>query len=166
MTETTQYHPLPQPEEVPLREREDAMGAYLMMFAAMGAGLPLPVINLIAAVIYYYINKSNSRFVNFHSYQAMLSQFPTSIMNAIATFWTIRIIISDDWYLTDTFKGYVIMVIIANLLYIIFSIIAAIKARKGRFYYFMFFGKLAYHKTYAVRDEQQKAAIVNMPPKM
>jgi len=166
MEETTEYHPLPQPEEVPLREREDAMGAYLMMFAAMGAGLPLPIINLIAAVIYYYINKSNSRFVNFHSYQAMISQFPTSIMNAVGTFWAIRIAISDDWELNNVFIGYVIMVVIANLLYIIFSIIAAIKARKGRFYYFMLFGKLAYHKTYAVQNEQQKAAIVNMPPKM
>jgi uncharacterized Tic20 family protein len=165
MAESTQYHPLPQPEEVPLREKEDAMGAYLMMFAAMGAGLPLPVINLIAAVIYYYINRSNSRFVNFHSYQAMISQFPTSIMNAVGTFWGLRIIFSEEWYLTDAFKGYVVMVIIANLLYIIFSIIAAVKARKGQFYYFMFFGKLAYHKTYAIREEQAKA-VVNTPPKM
>jgi uncharacterized Tic20 family protein len=162
----TQYHPLPQPEEVTIREKEDAMGAYLMMFAALGAGLPLPIINLIAAVIYYFINKSNSRFVNFHSYQSMMSQLPTSLLNAIAIFWGFRIIASEELHLNDAFKGYVIMVVIANLLYIIFSIIAAIKARKGRFYYFMFFGKLAYHKMYAVRDEEQKAEIVNTPPRM
>jgi uncharacterized Tic20 family protein len=162
-----QYHPLPQPEEVTIREKEDAMGAYLMMFAAMGAGLPLPIINLIAAIIYYFVNRSNSRFVNFHSYQAMMSQIPTSLMNAGLTFWAIRIVVSDDWHLNNNFKGYVVMVIIANLLYIIYSIIAAIKARKGRFYYFMFFGKLAYHKMYAIKaEEQMTAQIVNTPPKM
>ena len=52
MEEKTGYHPLPQPHELSEREKEDAMGAYLMMFAAVGAGLPLPVINLIAAIIY------------------------------------------------------------------------------------------------------------------
>lgn len=162
----TQYHPLPQPEEVIIREKEDAMGAYLMMFAALGAGLPLPIINLIAAVIYYFINKSNSRFVNFHSYQSMMSQLPTSVLNAIAIFWGLRIVLTDEWVLSNNFKGYVIMVIIANILYIIFSIIAAVQARKGRFYYFMFFGKLAYHKMYAIKEEEQKAEIVNTPPRM
>jgi len=39
---------LPQPHEIPKRDREDAMGAYLMMFAAWGAGLPLPLLNLLA----------------------------------------------------------------------------------------------------------------------
>jgi uncharacterized Tic20 family protein len=166
MTEETQYHPLPQPEEVTMREKEDAMGSYLMMFAAMGAGLPLPIINLIAAVIYYFVNKSKSRFVNFHSYQAMMSHIPTSLMNAGLTFWGIRIIVSEDWTFNNNFKGYIMMVIIANLLYIIFCIIAAVKAHKGRFYYFMFFGKLAYHKMYAIRPEDEKAAIVNTPPRM
>jgi hypothetical protein len=27
-----EYYPLPQPAEIPEREKEDAMGAYLMMF--------------------------------------------------------------------------------------------------------------------------------------
>lgn len=160
----TQYHPLPQPDEIPVREKEDAMGAYLMMFAAWGAGLPLPIINLIAAVIYYFINRSNSRFVNFHSFQAMISQFPTSIMNAVMVFWGVRIAFSDSWTLTDYYIGFVIMTVIANILYVIFSIIAAVRARKGRMYYFMFFGQLAYHKTFAMKDIEINPA-VNTPPK-
>ena len=48
---------LPQPDEIPKREREDAMGAYLMMFAAWGVGLPLPLLNLVAAIIYFFTNK-------------------------------------------------------------------------------------------------------------
>ena len=56
------------------------------------------------------------------------------------------------------------MVIIANLLYFIFSIIAAVKARKGQFYYFIFFGKLAYQKVYAIKDTAEEIKIVNKPP--
>ena len=32
------YHPVEQPDDIPIRDREDAMGAYLMMFAALAAG--------------------------------------------------------------------------------------------------------------------------------
>ncbi len=78
----TEYYPLEQPEEIETRIREDAMGAYLMMFGALAAGLPLPIINLIAAVVYYYINKGKSRFVRFHALQSLYSQIPTTLMNA------------------------------------------------------------------------------------
>ncbi len=166
MEETSEYYPLPQPEELTIREKEDAMGAYLMMFAALGAGLPLPIINLIAAVIYYYMNKSNSRFVRFHSYQSLISQIPTTLMNAFAIFWTIRIVVSDSWYLTNNYKGYIIMVIVANLIYFIAGIIGAMKARKGQFYYFIFFGKLAYQKVYGIKDGNNSAVVMNTPPKM
>jgi len=65
---------LPQPDELSEREKDDAMGAYLMMFATWVVGLPLPVLNLIAAVIYFYVNKKSSRFVAFHALQSLLSQ--------------------------------------------------------------------------------------------
>ena len=32
------YHPLSQPDELTSREKEDAMGAYLMMFASIEIG--------------------------------------------------------------------------------------------------------------------------------
>ncbi|MBL4577373.1 MAG: DUF4870 domain-containing protein [Flavobacteriales bacterium] len=157
-----EYHPLPQPDEVTIREREDAMGAYMMMFAAMAAGLPLPIINLIAAIIYYYINKSKSKFVHFHSLHSLLAQLPTSILNAGLIFWSIRIWLFD-WELSDYYIGYIWMVVIANLLYFIFSIVAAVRARRGRFFYFLFFGRYAYEVVYRVREEA-KSVSFNKPP--
>lgn len=159
-----EYHPLPQPDEIPEREKEDAMGAYLMMFAAVGAGLPLPVINLIAAVIYYFINRSKSRFVRFHALQSLLSQIPVSVLNAFGVFWAIRIIFTD-WTFDDLFTGYLWMLLVANLVYFIFSLIAAVKARRGQFYYFIFFGKLSYHSVFAVRDVTSES-VVNLPPRL
>lgn len=158
-----EYHEIPQPHEISTREKEDAMGAYLMMFASMGVGLPLPIINLIAAIVYYFINKSKSLFVHFHSLQSVISQLPTSIINAIGVGWAIRIYLLD-YELTDLFKGYVAMAVVLNIAYFIFSIVGAIKARKGRMYYFLFFGRLSYEWVFAKKETETKE-IVNLPPK-
>jgi len=175
MTELeSKYHPVPQPDDIPVREREDAMGGYLMMFASLAAGLPLPIINLIAAIIYFYLNRSKSKFIKFHSYQSLISQIPTTLINAGLVFWSIRLFFYDSVKLDEVFYvgseyeiywGYLIMVIIANLMYMLFSLIAAFKARKGQFYYFLFFGKMAYHYAYFVRDNEDKN-IVNTPPSL
>jgi uncharacterized membrane protein len=157
------YHPLPQPEEIPVREREDAMGAYLMMFASIGAGLPLPIINLIAAIVYFFVNKKKSHFVHFHALQSLLSQLPTSLINAGGVFWALRIFIYH-WEFSDVFKGYLIMALVANLIYFIFSIIAAVQARKGRMYYMIFFGRISYEYAYKVREESVDK-VQNLPPR-
>ncbi|NBC82937.1 MAG: DUF4870 domain-containing protein [Bacteroidetes bacterium] len=164
MNNDVSYHSLPQPNEVSLREREDAMGAYLMMFAALAAGLPLPIINLIAAIVYLYVNKSKSRFVYYHSLHSLYAQIPVTLFNAGLVIWGIRLFFTD-LAITDNFKGYVGVVIVANLVYFIFSIIAAVKARKGLMYYFVLFGKIAYQQAYMVKNEDTQAP-VNRPPKM
>jgi uncharacterized membrane protein len=163
MEPETEFYPLPQPQDLTTREKEDAMGGYLMMFAALGAGLPLPIINLIAAVIYYYVNKTNSRFVRFHTLQALISQIPTTMMNAVALSWGLRIYFSDSWHFNDVYKGYLVMDVIANLLYFIWGIVGAVKARKGQFYYFILFGKIAYTSVFRIREQEEKQ-IVNTPP--
>lgn len=167
------YHELEQPSEIPIREREDAMGSYLMMFGALAVGLPLPIINLLAAVIYYALNAKKSRFIKFHSLQSLLSQLPTTLMNAGLIFWTVYLFFSADhlssepnlenFSATNIYWGYVITTIIANLLYIVFSFIGAIKARKGEMYYFIFFGKLSYHLAYK-KSHNDRVTPQNKPP--
>jgi uncharacterized Tic20 family protein len=160
-----EYQPIPQPEEIPVREREDAMGAYLMMFAAWGAGLPLPIINLIASFIYYIVNKNKGRFVLFHVYQSLFTQVLISLMNASVIYWFIHIIfIRNDEYFNDEFVAYFFTVVAFNLIYFIISIIGAVKARKGKFYYIIFFGKLSYHLAYRIKEEKISTEPVNKPP--
>jgi uncharacterized Tic20 family protein len=163
-TKLNSFHPLPQPDDIPVREREDAMGAYLMMFASIGAGLPLPIINLIASIVYYYVNRGKSRFVRFHTHQSLLSQFPTSLINAGLVFWSAQIWLFQNLdFPGNVFWGYFWMAVAANLLYFIYSIVAAVKARKGQFYYLIFFGRLSYLHAYKVRSEEITPP-VNSPP--
>jgi len=136
------HHDIPNPEDISIEDREDAMSGYLMMFASIGAGIPLPVINLIAGIIYFYISRNKSPFVRFHATQAVLSQLPTSLLNAGLIFWLIRIFFFD-YELNDYFKIYAVIVGFLNISYFGFSIWAAVQARKGRMYYFLFIGKFS-----------------------
>jgi uncharacterized membrane protein len=160
------YTPLPQPNEISTRDKEDAMGSYLMMFAAMAVGLPLPIINLIASIIYYFVNKGKSRFVKFHCLQALLSQAPTTICNGILVFWSIRIFFLHKGDVTAAYKGYALAVLLINISYIIFSIIASIKAKKGQMYYMLLFGPIAYKIAFKAGTEEPTEVINNLPPKL
>lgn len=155
---------LPQPDEISEREKEDAMGAYLMMFAAWGIGFPLPIINLIAAIIYFFINKKVSRFVAFHSLQSLLSQILVTAINVGLIAWLVKILFADLEF-NRAFFIYLIFMIFANLVYILFSIIALAKARKGQFYYFPLFGRVSFSRYYGPRARPLSKPIKpNRPP--
>lgn len=158
-----EYHPLPQPDEIEVRVREDAMGSYFMMFATSALGLPLPILNLVAAIIYYFVNRDRGKFVQFHTLQSLYSQIPVTLLNSGLVAWTI-VNFAKDYDFSSIYWGYLVMAAVANLLYFIFSIVGAVKARKGIFYYFLFFGKVAYHQVYRIRPEQARTKPQNRPP--
>jgi uncharacterized membrane protein len=158
-----EYHPLPQPDEIEVRVREDAMGAYFMMFATAAMGLPLPILNMVAAIIYYFVNREKGKFVQFHTLQSLYSQIPVTLLNTGLVAWTI-VNFAKDLDFTSTYWGYLVMTGTAGLIYLIFSIVGAVNARKGIFYYFVFFGKLAYHQVYRIRPQSTSAAPQNRPP--
>ena len=160
-----EYHPLPQPDEIEERVREDAMGSYLMMFATTALGLPLPIINLIASIVYYYVNRSKGKFVQFHTLQSLYSQIPVSIMNSALVIWTIVNLVKE-YEFTSLFWGLLIAIGITDIVYFAFSIVGAVRARRGRFYYFIFFGKAAYHQVYRIRPEKALDAMPNKPPRV
>lgn len=146
------YYVLPQPHELSEREKEDAMGAYLMMFASLATSLPLPVINLIAAIIYYYVNRKKGRFIHFNCLQSLISQLPTTLVNWGLLYWTLQIFFFENYDLNDSYYAYLGFSILANLIYFIISIVAAVRARKGIFMYFIFFGSYAYEQVYSKKN--------------
>jgi uncharacterized Tic20 family protein len=155
---------IPQPDEITDREKEDAMGAYFMMFAGLGIGLPLPFINLIASVIYYFVNRRKSRFVAFHSLQSLLEQVPVTVCNAALMTWLI-VILFTDMVFPQAFWVFLVFVVVVNLADIVISVIALTRARKGRFYYMPLFGRLAFSVYYGPRARSlDKPVEPNAPP--
>ena len=156
---------LPQPDEISRREKEDAMGAYFMMFAAWGLGLPLPFLNLVAAGIYYGLHRKKSRFVAFHGLQSLTSQIPVTVANGALLFWIIRNIVVERGFGT-AFWTYVAFAAVLNLVYLVTSLIALIRAYKGNFFYFPLFGRWAFDRWYGPNSpaEDEASPRPNLPP--
>ena len=58
---------------IPLEhERETAANSYLMSLLAAMAGLPFPIVNLVATVIFWLSNRRGTYFVRWHCMQALL----------------------------------------------------------------------------------------------
>ena len=119
-----------------------------MMFAAAAVGLPLPTINLLAALIYWFINRKKDAFVRFHILQSLYAQIATSLLNITLIYWSVRIFIFKTYEFTDDYKAFIAVTVIANAMYFAFSIVAAVRARQGKIYFFLVFGRLTYLQVY------------------
>jgi uncharacterized membrane protein len=155
---------IPQPDEVTEREKEDAMGAYLMMFAGLGLGLPLPFINLVASIIYFFINRRKSRFVAFHSLQSLLEQIPVTVLNAGLVAW-LAVILFTNLHFPPQFWVSLLFVVAVNIADVVISVIALTRARKGRFFYMPLFGRLSFAVYYGPKAKSlEKPVEPNRPP--
>ncbi len=64
-------------------EAEKASNSYLMSLIAVMAGLPLPILNLIATLIFYLGNRKGTYFVRWHCTQPLVSQLSMLAMNSV-----------------------------------------------------------------------------------
>ncbi|MBS1780886.1 MAG: DUF4870 domain-containing protein [Bacteroidetes bacterium] len=122
-------------------EKEKASNGYLMSVIAVMAGLPLPIINLLASILFFLLNRKATYYVKWHCTQALLSQVTIFFMNSVAFGWTVKII-TGNAPLTNTYLGYLFTIIIFNVTEIILNISAAIAVRKGHHKEWWFWGAL------------------------
>ncbi|MBI4946403.1 MAG: DUF4870 domain-containing protein [Bacteroidetes bacterium] len=111
-------------------EAEKASNSYLMSLVAVIAGLPLPIINLAATLIFYLGNRKGTYFVRWHCTQALLSQFSLLAMNSVGFWWTIGIIFQNAT-LDSGYISYMITIFLFNATEFIATMYTAIKTRKG-----------------------------------
>ena len=122
-------------------EAETDSNSYLMSLIAIVAGLPLPIINLIATLIFYVGNRKATYFVRWHCTQALLSQLSVLFINSFGFWWTISIIFKEET-ITNKFIAYIISALIFNLAEFITTIYTAIQTRKGIHVEWWFYGNL------------------------
>jgi hypothetical protein len=111
-------------------ELERASNSYLMSLVAVIGGLPLPILNLLASIFFYLGNRKSTPFVKWHCTQNLLSQFGLFFLNSTGFWWTFSIIFYDE-KATNGYFGYMITLIIFNLVEFISTIILASRTRKG-----------------------------------
>jgi hypothetical protein len=111
-------------------EAEKASNSYLMSLIALIAGLPFPIVNLFATLIFYFGNRKGTYFVRWHCTQALLSQLSVLPFNSFGFWWTISIIFSSET-ITNNYIAYIFTLIIFNVAEFIATIYTAISTRKG-----------------------------------
>ena len=122
-------------------EAEKASNSYLMSLIAIIAGLPLPIINLIATLIFYLGNRKGTYFVRWHCTQALLSQLSLLFINSYGFWWTISIIFNDET-ISNKYIAYIFSALIFNLIEFISTIYTAIQTRKGIHIEWWFYGSM------------------------
>ena len=127
--------------EIGEHEAEKASNSYLMSLIALIGGLPLPIINLIATLIFYLGNRKGTFFVRWHCTQALVSQFSLLLMNSFGFWWTISIIFGSE-SVTNKYIAYIISIFVFNLFEFIVTIYTAINTRKGIHVEWWFYGGL------------------------
>lgn len=124
-------------------EAEKASNSYLMSLAAAMAGLPLPIINLLATLLFYISNRKGTYFVRWHCTQALLSQFTLFIMNSTGFWWTIYILLGTK-NISNSYIAYLLTIIIFNVIEFVATIYTAIRSRKGMHIEWWFYGNLTH----------------------
>ncbi len=122
-------------------EAEKASNSYLMSLIALIAGMPLPIINLIASLIFFIGNRKGTYFVRWHCTQALLSQFSLLFMNSFGFWWTISIMFGPET-ISSKYIAYIITMLIFNISEFIATIYSAIQTRKGIHVKWFFYGNL------------------------
>jgi hypothetical protein len=122
-------------------ETEDASNSYLMSLMAIIVGLPLPIVNLLASLIFYLTNRKSTYFVRWHCTQVLLAQFFTLFINSYGFWWTISIVFTEET-VSINFIAYLIAAVIFNLVEFIATIYTAIQTRKGIHVEWWFYGTL------------------------
>ena len=122
-------------------EAEKASNSYLMSLVAIVAGLPIPILNLLATFFFYIANRKKTYFVRWHCTQALLSQVVLLCINSVGFWWTISIVFSTE-QISNRYFAYLFTVLIFNILEFISTVYCAIQTRKGKHVEFWFFGNV------------------------
>ncbi|RAW00260.1 DUF4870 domain-containing protein [Pseudochryseolinea flava] len=131
----------PFPNEPGEHEAERASNSYLMSLVAHIVGLPLPIVNLVATLIFFLGNRNGTYFTRWHCTQALLSQASLLFVNSYGFWWTIGIIFRDNT-VTNEYIAYMITVFLINVAEVIATMYAAIVTRKGKHVELWFYGDI------------------------
>ena len=136
-------------------EMERASNSYLMSLVAVIGGLPLPIFNLLATILFYLGNRKSTLFVKWHCTQALLSQLGLFFFNSAGFWWTIAVIFQEK-QATNYYIAYMITIVLFNIIEFIGTLIMATKTRNGEHPELFFFSDITdlICKTNKIEDAQ------------
>lgn len=130
-----------QPYQPSDHEAEKASNSYLMSLIAIIAGLPLPIINLLATGIFFLGNRKGTYFVRWHCTQALLSQASLLCINSYGFWWTISVLFTEA-EATNNYIAYLLAAVLFNIVEFFATIYTAVQVRKGIHVEWLFYSDL------------------------
>lgn len=121
--------------------RERASNSYLMSLVVIIAGMPLPILNLLATVFFYIANRKGSYFVRWHCMQGLLSQLTVFLVNTTGFWWTVYVI-SGLKEISNSYIAYLIVALFFNISEFIVTLYTATQVRKGKHISWWFYGDI------------------------
>lgn len=134
-------------------ETEKASNSYVMSLVGIIAGLPLPIVNLICTLVFYFANKKATAFVKWHCTQALISQFILLIVNNFAFWWSISILFGSAT-ISNQYIAYLMVLFIFNIFEFVVTIYTAIQTRKGIQIEWWIYGSLT---NYLLKTKDEKS---------
>ena len=122
-------------------ELERASNSYLMSLVAVLGGLPLPIMNLLASVLFYLGNKKSTPFVKWHCTQALFAQLSMFFFNTVGFWWTISVLFKEA-QATNYYIAYMITIVLFNLFEFFATLYLATQTRKGNHIEMYFVGDI------------------------
>lgn len=111
-------------------EAESASNAYLLSLVLLVGGAPLPILNLLASVIFFFGARRSAPFSRWHSTQALVGQLLLIPINSTFMWMTISLLFGRR-ELDDFYVGWGLVMIGLNVAELIASIYAAVRTRRG-----------------------------------
>jgi uncharacterized membrane protein len=117
-------------QEIFEEDFEKASNAYLMSLVSLIISFPLPIVNLIATLLYYNFSRKENDFVRWHCVQSLLSQVFLVFFNSPSLYFIISYYFKEEWPPIPVlaFIGFVVLL---NLFEYIATAYAASVVRNG-----------------------------------
>lgn len=122
-------------------ELERASNSYLMSVIAIMAGMPIPLINLLATFLFLMVHRKGTYFVRWHCYQAFISQLFLFFVNTTGFWWTISIVFGHN-QVSNAYLSYLIVGFSFNVLELVGTLYTAIRIRKEVHLAWWFYGDI------------------------
>jgi uncharacterized membrane protein len=112
-------------------EYEKSSNAYLMSLVAIFAGLPIPVVNLIASFGFWFATRKATRFIRWHALQMALSHLALLFVNGYAIKNIVALVFGYREF-SSTLVFYLVAAGLLNVIMFFSAIRAAAMLRKGK----------------------------------
>lgn len=112
-------------------QKDIAINGYLMSLAIFITTLPIPVLNLLANLFYYFSYRKNTYIIRWHTFNSLLSQIPLFFINSSLWYLGWKIVWSEIT-ISNTIIAYFCFALILNIGEILSSIICCIKVNQKK----------------------------------